>query len=118
MSIDVVLDIRDEAVVVALAGVAERGALASVAEALGAVDGGVVIDVDDLWLVDPHAVRAFLRHLTDGLGPAVAFACGRLSCRQVLRRWGGADLRVYPTVADALAAMVAERADRAEGPGR
>jgi hypothetical protein len=113
MSIDVVLDIRDDAVVVTLAGVAERGALASVAEGLAGVDSGVVMDLDDLWLVDPHAVRSFLRSLTER-GPGVAFACGRLSCRQVLRKWGGPDLRVFPTVTDALASLLPERADHAE----
>jgi hypothetical protein len=111
MSIDVVLDIRDDAVVVTLAGLAERGALASVAEGLAGVDGGVVIDVDDLWLVDPHAVRSFLRSLADGFGPDVAFACGRLSCRQVLRRWGGPDLRIFATVGDALTSLLPERAE-------
>jgi hypothetical protein len=114
MSIDVVLDIRDDAVVVTLTGLAERGALASLAEGLAGVAGGLVLDVDDLWLVDPHAVRSFLHTLTGSSGAGVAFACGRLSCRQVLRRWGGPDLRVFPTVAEALASLVLEQAEQAE----
>jgi hypothetical protein len=114
MSIDVVLDIRDDAVVVTLTGVAERGALASLAEGLAGVEGGLVMDVDELWLVDPHAVRSFLRTLTGSFGSGVAFACSRLSCRQVLRRWGGPDLRVFPTVAEALASLALEQAEQAE----
>jgi hypothetical protein len=59
-------------------------------------------------------VRSFLHTLTGSSGAGVAFACGRLSCRQVLRRWGGPDLRVFPTVAEALASLVLEQAEQAE----
>ena len=50
----------------------------------------VVLDLDDLVLISAAAVRAFVHGLTERLGfERVVIACNRLSCRQVLRRWGG-----------------------------
>jgi hypothetical protein len=74
-------------------------------EAVADAQRCVVLDVDDLWLVDVAAVRAFVTGLLEGsaLGHVV-FACGRISGRRILRRWSSDQLPVFSCAADGAAA--------------
>lgn len=62
-----------------------------------------VVNVDQLLLTDTVATRAFLAHLLDGAAlEQVVLCCNRLTGRKLLRRWGGDDVAIFASTADAL----------------
>jgi hypothetical protein len=107
VSVHVTMRTEGETPVLTLSGVADEALLRRLAhgvEALAADAGDlVVIDVDDLLVTDGEGVRAFLAALADGMvSDRLAFVCQRLSCRRLLRRFGGSALRISATAREAV----------------
>lgn len=91
---------------VIVAGGGDEELLSAAARSIAAAmigDDVRVVNLDQLFLADANATRAFLAHLLDAPLPArVALCCERLSGRRLLRRWGGDDLPIFVTAADAV----------------
>ncbi len=75
---------------------------ARVIKALIADDDVRVVNLDQLLLTDTNATRAFLAHLLDApFAAPMALCCDRLTGRRLLRRWGGDDVAIFASTADA-----------------
>lgn len=92
--------------VLALSGTADEGLLLRLAGGVGALTddaSDLVVDVHDLLLSDANALRAFLAELLGGsVKGRLAFVCGRVSGRQVLKRLGGDAVHIFATVKEAV----------------
>ena len=106
MALTVQVRSSDGATVLALRGAMCEDLLSLVSHGITALTrrAALVIDVSDVVLCQPDDVRSFLQELV-AVEPDVRIVCNRLSGRRVLRRClpGGADLRMFARVEDAVA---------------
>lgn len=87
-----------DVVALRIAGTAEERPLLRLIDAIEAAAEGkrrVVLDLDQLVIVSAGPIQSFTAKLVARVGEdRVVLSCRRRSCRQVLRRWGGRDLRI------------------------
>jgi hypothetical protein len=93
------------ATVVTISGIADGALVRRLVDTLGSLPrvGPVVLDLSDVTLSDPDAVRVLSTHIERYVGVTRArLVCARLSARRMLRRFGHRALRLYPSVESAL----------------
>jgi len=93
--------------VVSLSGVADADLarmLLDTVRQLAVEDGPVVVDLTDVTLVRPDAIRAMLQQLSN-VG-TLRVVSGRATAREILRRCGLGAHALYGTVEEALDALV------------
>jgi hypothetical protein len=94
----------EDVVVLALAGTPADDVLALLADGIAELTAAgqtVVLGLDDLVMTKAAVMRGFLaRLLGKSVEQRIILQCGRLSGRQVLRRWTTDELAIVPALAD------------------